>query len=141
VIQVSDDSGTSWHEVEAGMSHPDGDTCVGWIEGVTIDSANRDHIMHTHGGGVCETANATKGASIIALGKAKSGAAYTAAVYVVGTMNGVWGIYRSDDAGATWARFNDDAHQFGGIGVMAADWNTYGRIYVNGAARGLLYSN
>jgi photosystem II stability/assembly factor-like uncharacterized protein len=404
-IQVSDDSGTSWHEVEAGMPHPDGDTCVGWIEGVTIDPANRDHIMHTHGGGVCETTNAsaqtptwnnkvknleetvtlalatppagasykfvnsagdigtwvstdlatrptkgplnswssgnaadmawadptyiaasgvdnaanatikgfwsgdsgatwssfamlpagaaangsnfqsiavtgrnnviwappnsvpsyttnsgttwtatnlpavsgwqgwphsyrlaadrknpnkvyaydnggatwgtegkvfvstdgghtftqsaasvsahlapnswgdtsmavnpnaegdvwladgntvyhsvdsgatwtklsgfastnaTKGASIIALGKAKSGATYTAAVYVVGTMNGVWGIYRSDDAGATWARFNDDAHQFGGIGVMAADWNTYGRIYVNGAARGVLYSN
>ncbi|OCS45124.1 hypothetical protein BEK67_23660 [Ralstonia pickettii] len=58
-----------------------------------------------------------------------------------GTLNGVWGIYRSDDGGATWSRFNDDAHQFGGSGVMAGDWNTYGRIYVNGAARGLIYSN
>ena len=43
--------------------------------------------------------------------------------------------------GATWARFNDDAHQFGDSGVMAGDWNTYGGIYVNGAARGLIYSN
>jgi len=25
--------------------------------------------------------------------------------------------------------------------VMAGDWNTYGRIYVNGAARGIQYSN
>jgi hypothetical protein len=81
------------------------------------------------------------GASVIALGKAKAGAAYSAAVYVVGTRNGQWGVYRSDDGGATWTRFNDDAHQFGGVGAMAADWNTYGRIYVNGAARGIQYSN
>jgi len=82
-----------------------------------------------------------QGASVIALGKAKAGAPYSAAVYVVGVINGVWGVHRSDDAGATWTRFNDDAHQFGGIGMMAGDWNTYGRIYVSGTGRGLLYSN
>jgi hypothetical protein len=82
-----------------------------------------------------------QGASVVALGKAKVGAPYSAAVYVVGTINGVWGVYRSDDDGATWSRFNDDAHQFGGIGVMAADQNVYGRIYVSGTGRGLLYSN
>jgi hypothetical protein len=82
-----------------------------------------------------------QGASVIALGKAANGATYSAAVYVVGTISGVWGVYRSDDGGASWSRFNDDAHQFGGIGVMAADWNTYGRIYVSGTGRGLLYSN
>ncbi|HEV6963902.1 dockerin [Roseateles sp.] len=87
------------------------------------------------------TANGVAGASLIALGKAAAGAGYSAAVYVVGVVNGVWGVYRSDDAGTTWTRFNDDAHQFGGIGVMAADQNTYGRIYVSGTGRGLLYSN
>ncbi|WP_343729903.1 dockerin [Duganella sp.] len=86
-------------------------------------------------------ANGIAGASVIALGKAASGASYSAAVYVVGVINGVWGVYRSDDAGASWTRFNDDAHQFGGIGVMAADWNTYGRIYVSGTGRGLFYTN
>jgi hypothetical protein len=82
-----------------------------------------------------------QGASAVALGKAKAGTSYSAAVYVVGTVNGVWGVYRSDDGGATWARHNDDAHQFGGIGVMAADQNVYGRIYVSGTGRGMLYSN
>ena len=82
-----------------------------------------------------------QGASVVALGKAAPGAPYSAAVYVVGVINGVWGVHRSDDNGATWSRFNDDAHQFGGIGAMAADWNTYGRIYVNGTGRGLIYSN
>jgi len=60
---------------------------------------------------------------------------------VEGTMNGQWGIFHSDDGGATWARWNDDAHQFGGSAVVVGDWNTYGRIYVNGVARGLQYSN
>jgi hypothetical protein len=87
------------------------------------------------------SANNVSGASLIALGKAAPGGSYSAAVYVVGVVSGVWGVYRSDDAGATWTRFNDDAHQFGGIGVMAADQNVYGRIYVSGTGRGLLYSN
>jgi xyloglucan-specific exo-beta-1,4-glucanase len=82
-----------------------------------------------------------QGATLLALGKAAPGATYSAAVYVVGVVSGVWGVYRSDDAGATWTRFNDDAHQFGGIGVMAADQNIDGRIYVSGTGRGLLYSH
>jgi hypothetical protein len=81
------------------------------------------------------------GASVIALGKAQAGSPYSAAIYVVGTMNGVWGLYHSDDGGATWARFNDDAHQYGGIGAMAGDWNTYGRVYFSGTGRGLVYTN
>ncbi|RQP25460.1 dockerin [Albitalea terrae] len=81
------------------------------------------------------------GASIVALGKPKAGSTYSAAVYVVGVINSVWGVWRSDDGGATWVRHNDDAHQYAGVGVMAADQNTYGRIYVGGTCRGVLYSN
>ncbi len=84
---------------------------------------------------------ALQGATRIALGKAQSGASYSAAVYVVGTRGGVWGIWHSDDGGATWARFNDDAHQYAGIGVIAGDWNTYGRIYFSGNGRGVIYTN
>jgi len=82
-----------------------------------------------------------QGASMIALGKAQAGSSYSAAIYVVGTMGGVWGIYHSDDGGATWARYNDDAHQYGGIGAIAADWTTYGRIYFSGTGRGIVYTN
>ena len=82
-----------------------------------------------------------QGATLVALGKAALGSPYSAAVYVVGVVNGQWGIYRSDDGGASWTRFNDDAHQYGGIGVLAADQNVYGRIYFSGTGRGLLYTN
>jgi hypothetical protein len=87
------------------------------------------------------SANGTMGATKVALGKAQAGSSYSAAIYVEGTLNGQWGIYHSDDGGATWSRWNDDMHQFGGNAVMVGDWNSYGRIYVNGAARGLIYSN
>jgi hypothetical protein len=81
------------------------------------------------------------GATAVALGKPAPGSSYSAAVYVVGTINGVWGVYRSDDAGANWVRINDDATRFGGIGVIAADQNVYGRVYLSGNGRGVLYSN
>ncbi|PQO93909.1 dockerin [Massilia phosphatilytica] len=84
---------------------------------------------------------ALQGATRIALGKALAGSSYSAAVYVVGTRGGVWGVWHSDDGGATWARFNDDAHQYAGIGVIAGDWNTYGRIYFSGNGRGVIYTN
>ncbi|WP_082567629.1 dockerin [Pelomonas sp. Root1217] len=81
------------------------------------------------------------GASALTLGKAAPGATYSAAVYVVGVINGQWGLWASNNAGSTWTRFNDDAHQFGGITRLAGDWNTYGRIYAAGGGRGVLYSN
>jgi len=82
-----------------------------------------------------------QGANTVALGKAATGSTYSAAVYVAGTVNGVWGVYHSEDGGATWARFNDDAHQYGGIRTIAGDWNTYGRIYVSAPGRGIVYTN
>jgi xyloglucan-specific exo-beta-1,4-glucanase len=82
-----------------------------------------------------------QGATAVALGKANKGATYSSAVYVVGVVNGQWGVYRSDNGGANWTRFNDDAHQYGGIGVIAADQGLYGRIYFSGTGRGMLYTN
>jgi hypothetical protein len=82
-----------------------------------------------------------QGASAIALGKPAAGAWAPATVYVVGVMNGQWGVWQSDDAGHTWTRFNDDAHQFGGISAIAADQSIYGRIYIAGGGRGVIYSN
>jgi photosystem II stability/assembly factor-like uncharacterized protein len=82
----------------------------------------------------------THGATLVALGKPAPGAAYSAAVYLVGTVGGVEGLFRSDDAGGTWTRINDDAHQWGGIGRVTADTTTYGRVYLSGGGRGILYN-
>ncbi|GJI99919.1 carbohydrate-binding protein [Duganella rhizosphaerae] len=80
------------------------------------------------------------GATSIALGKAPAGARYSASVYVAGVINGVSGVFRSDDGGVSWTRFNDDKHQFGGIGTLAADQNVPGRLYLSGGGRGVMFS-
>jgi len=80
------------------------------------------------------------GASSIALGKAPAGAKYSSSIYVTGVINGVWGVYRSDDGAATWRRINDDKHQFAGVSNLAADQTVAGRVFGSGTCRGVVFS-
>ncbi|WP_225318364.1 dockerin [Cellvibrio sp. KY-YJ-3] len=81
------------------------------------------------------------GATSIALGKAPAGSAYSAWVYVVGVIDGVWGLHRSEDGGNTWTRINDDKHQYAGMGNLAADHNVVGRVFFSGNGRGIFFTN
>jgi photosystem II stability/assembly factor-like uncharacterized protein len=80
------------------------------------------------------------GATSIALGRPVVGATYSASIYIVGTINNVWGVYRSDDAGNNWKRINDDKHQYGGLGNLAADQSVPGRVFASGMGRGVVFS-
>lgn len=64
------------------------------------------------------------------------------AVYIWGAASGgPRGLYRSDDAGQSFVRINDDAHEFGGPGngeFVLGDANVYGRVYMSSAGRGLI---
>lgn len=81
------------------------------------------------------------GATSIALGKAPAGSAYSAWVYVIGVIDGVWGLYRSEDDGNSWKRINDDKHQFAGMGHLAADHNVVGRVFFSGNGRGIFFTD
>jgi photosystem II stability/assembly factor-like uncharacterized protein len=63
------------------------------------------------------------------------------ALYLIGTVAGVQGIFRSDDSGAAWTRINDERHQFGPIGPIIGDPRLYGRVYVGSNGRGILYAD
>ena len=76
-------------------------------------------------------------ANQIGFGKPAEGKKYPA-VYFMGKVNDKPGFYRSDDAGVTWVRINDDKHQFGFCGVIIGDPRVYGRVYVGTGGRGIL---
>lgn len=59
---------------------------------------------------------------------------------VSATHDGV-AVLRSDDAGATWIRINDDQHQWGWTGeVITGDPRVHGRVYLGTNGRGIQYA-
>jgi hypothetical protein len=79
-------------------------------------------------------------AGALGFGMAAPGKTYPA-VYLAGSVGGVWGTYRSDDAGATWQRIDDPQHQFGLINCLTGDPRRYGRVYLGTGGRGILYGD
>ncbi|MGA5063465.1 RICIN domain-containing protein [Streptomyces exfoliatus] len=109
-----------------------------WIAG-----GDKGVLHSTDGGRTFTTLTTVRSASALGFGKAAPGASYQA-LYLIGTVKDVTGIFRSTDKGATWVRVNDDAHQWGNIsggGVVTGDPDTYGRVYIGTNGRGLQYGD
>ncbi|HLK59938.1 MAG TPA: xyloglucanase [Chthonomonadaceae bacterium] len=73
-------------------------------------------------------------------GKAAPGADYPA-LYLIGVVQGVRGIFRSDDTGRSWVRINDDQHQWGLLLQITGDPRIFGRVYVGTHGRGTVYGD
>ncbi len=73
-------------------------------------------------------------------GKAAPGAD-SPAIYLVGVIDGLRGIFRSDDAARNWIRINDDEHQWGLVLQITGDPKQYGRVYVGTHGRGIIYGD
>ena len=63
------------------------------------------------------------------------------ALYMVGTVDGVRGFFRSDDCAQSWVRINDDQHQYGLVLHITGDPKKYGRVYVGTHGRGAVYGD
>ncbi|MFB9235858.1 cellulose binding domain-containing protein [Plantactinospora siamensis] len=77
----------------------------------------------------------------VGFGKAAPGQTYPA-VFLVGTVDGQAGVFRSDTAGAGWVRINDNQHQYGNAGeALTGDPRVYGRVYLGTNGRGILVAD
>jgi hypothetical protein len=79
-------------------------------------------------------------APLVGFGMSAVGAKYPA-IYVVGTVSGVYGVFRSIDEGNSWTRINDEAHQFGGLDAISGDPQIDGRVYIGTSGRGIVYGD
>jgi len=73
-------------------------------------------------------------------GKGAPGANYSA-LYLIGVVNGLRGIFRSDNTAGNWVRINDDQHQWGLVLHITGDPKQYGRVYVGTHGRGTFYGD
>ena len=100
---------------------------------------SKDALAHsTDSGKTFHSIDGIEEAHGVGFGKAAPAASYPA-IYMSGTVNGVTGFYRSDDAAESFVRINDDAHQYGGATVIIGDPRVYGRVYVAPGGRGIVY--
>lgn len=84
-------------------------------------------------------ASTVTSATSIGFGKAAAGKYYPT-IYLAGTVNGVAGLFRSTDIGATWVKINDAQHQWGGVSRVVGDPRTFGTVYIGtSGARGVMY--
>ncbi len=78
---------------------------------------------------------------VVGFGKAARGKSYMS-LYVSAKINGIRGIFRSDDAGVSWVRINDDQHQYGKTNMcITGDPRIYGRVYLGTNGRGIVYGD
>ncbi len=145
-ILVSTNSGASFATAATGFnavpSYYLWATGIKAIYGIAGDvwMHNLDGLFHSTNSGATFTQIANVGMTYqVGFGKPATGT--YPAVYIVGTVSGVYGFYRSDDAGSTWTQINDASHQYGTINALTGDPNTYGRIYIGTAGRGIIYGD
>lgn len=142
-LYVSTDGGATFTARAGNL--PDGKLVA--VPGVAGDlwiAGSYKGLLHsTDGGRSFSTLGSVKSASGLGFGKAAPGTDYQA-LYLIGTVKDVAGVFRSTDKGATWLRVNDDAHQWGNfadMGIVTGDPDTYGRVYVGTNGRGLQYGD
>ena len=79
-------------------------------------------------------------ANSIGFGKAAPGQNYMA-IYALAIIDGIHGVFRSDDRGKTWIRINDNQHQYGSTCCITGDPRIYGRVYFGTNGMGIIYGD
>lgn len=111
-----------------------------WLAGGSIDNAGG--IWHSFdSGNTFFKLWGVDAATTIGFGRAAPFLRYPA-LYTSAEVFGGWGIYRSDDAGLTWTRVNDDQHQYALTNsAITGDPRVYGRVYFGTNGRGIIYGD
>jgi xyloglucan-specific exo-beta-1,4-glucanase len=64
------------------------------------------------------------------------------AIYIIGNVGGVRGVYRSDDGGKAWIQISDATHQFPEAGsCITGDPRIFGRVYLGTNGMGIWYGD
>ena len=144
-VYRSTDGGATWTT----MTTSSAPSNINWVRAVfgytgnLLAACQGSGLYRSTDGGATWTrinSSAVTTANGVGVGMAAPGQSYPA-IYVCGTVNGVNGFFRSDDQGATWITISDLAHQYNYCGLIQGDPRIYGRVYLSGYGRGLVYGD
>ena len=144
-VYRSTDGGVTWTT----MTPSSAPSNINWVRAVfgytgnLLAACQGSGLYRSTDGGATWTrinSSAVTTANGVGVGMAAPGQSYPA-IYVCGTVNGVNGFFRSDDQGATWITISDLANQYNYCGLIQGDPRIYGRVYLSGYGRGLVYGD
>ncbi|MFE9749064.1 cellulose binding domain-containing protein [Saccharothrix saharensis] len=93
----------------------------------------------TDSGATFAKVQAASYAKSVGFGKPAAGQALATVFLGGGNVDGVHGVYRSDNGGGSWVRVNDDRNQWGDSGeAITGDPRVYGRFYLATNGRGVI---
>jgi photosystem II stability/assembly factor-like uncharacterized protein len=138
-VYGSDDGGATFRAMESEL--PGGAQGIKAVPGhsghLWLAAGNDGLWRSADGGAKFHQASSIGAAYQVGFGKPAAGKRYPA-VFLWGRIDGVEGIYRSDDAGKAWSRINDDRHRFGAINDLTGDPRAFGRVYLGTSGRGVI---
>ena len=144
------DNGTMRVSTDGGVSFHAGATLAGGSDIIRVAPGKEGDIWvarfgsglsrSTDSGNSFSTVAGVSDCAAVGFGKADVNASYPT-VFIWGTVNGVRGLFRSTNTGASWTRVNDDMHVYGGPAngnFVVGDLNTFGVVYMSTAGRGIV---
>lgn len=105
--------------------------------GVVLIGAGPQGLLRWSRAGGVERIGGVDEADSVGVGRPAPGRA-EASLFVSGQVDGIAGLFRSDDDGRQWLRIDDAAHRFGHIQRVTGDPRVHGRVYFATGGRGIL---
>ena len=140
-VYVSSDGGVTFAAAATGLP-ASGTLSAVYSEPGDLWLASSVGLYHSQDGGVrFVKVPGVQSAIAIGSGMPAPGHRYPA-LYMIGALQpNEQAIFRSDDAGRSWCRINDERHQFGTQQVISGDPRIFGRVYLGTNGRGVLYGD
>ena len=104
-----------------------------------VASGSALYKVTNHGTTVTNITNVTA-CNGVGFGMAATGQTHPA-VFIIGTVGGTYGFYRSDNNATSWNQTNDSQHQYSAADYCTGDEYVYGRMYVGTNGRGIVYGD
>jgi photosystem II stability/assembly factor-like uncharacterized protein len=141
VLYRSTDGGRSFAEAASGLTAAGNDqlqTIPGHAGELYFAAQTGGLLRSTDGGSTWSAVDGSQVSVGYAVGEgAAAPGSHTPTLYLVGTVNGVTGLYMSLDSGAHWTKINSSQQNWGWIPDIVGDPNHFGRVYVGTNGRGI----
>jgi photosystem II stability/assembly factor-like uncharacterized protein len=139
-VLASTDGGETFRTLARDLPGAGPFKAVPGVEGEVWLPTRQGLMRSTDGGTGFRRVAGVDDAGLVGFGKAAPGQSHPA-VFIWGKVEGVEGVFRSDDVGRTWLKLNDARHGFAELRALTGDPNRFGRVYLGVHGRGIVYGD